>query len=131
MKKGWDRSRKGVRNMTIGPELLGKIDALHDMAREFVDRDQIHGVAVEFEFNACVFDQWRRKVNDLLYSLGGCEDIYYQRFSKDVVQPRVKDLEEGLRILSAVRDDVARAVHKQTGAYQGKDGAGRLSVSYH
>jgi hypothetical protein len=117
--------------MTIGPELLGKIDALHDMAREFVERDQIHGVAVEFEFNACVFDQWRRKVNDLLYSLGGCEDIYYQRFSKDVVQPRVKDLEEGLRILSAVRDDVARAMQKQTGALHGKDGAGRLSVSYH
>ena len=83
------------------------------MAREFVERDQIHGIAVEYEFNACVFDQWRRRVNDLLYSLGGCDDIYYQRFSKDVVQPRVKDLEQGLRILSAVRDDVARVVHTQ------------------
>jgi hypothetical protein len=103
--------------MNIGPELLGKIDALHDMAREFVERDQIH-------------DQWRRKVNDLLYSLGGCEDIYYQRFSKDVVQPRVKDLEEGLRILSAVRDDVARALHKQSSGVHG-DGAHGLSVSYH
>lgn len=117
--------------MNIGPELLGKIDALHDMAREFVERDQIHGVAVEYEFNACVFDQWRRKVNDLLYSLGGCEDIYYQRFSKDVIQPRVKDLEEGLRILSAVRDDVARAVQKQAGTLPEEIGTVRLSVSYH
>lgn len=117
--------------MNIGPELLGRIDALHDMAREFVERDQIHGIAVEYEFNACVFDQWRRRVNDLLYSLGGCDDIYYQRFSKDVVQPHVKDLEEGLRILSAVRDDVARAVHKQRDTVHGGDGAGRLSVGYH
>jgi hypothetical protein len=101
------------------------------MAREFVERDQLHGIAVEYEFNACVFDQWRRKVNDLLYSLGGCEDIYYQRFSKDVIQPRVKDLEEGLRILSAVRDDVARAVQKQMGGLHVADGTGRLSVSYH
>lgn len=117
--------------MNIGPELLGKIDALHDMAREFVERDQIHGIAVEYEFNACVFDQWRRRVNDLLYSLRGCEDIYYQRFSKDVVQPRVKDLEEGLRILSAVRDDVARELHKQSGGLHESGGAVRLSVSYH
>ncbi|MGB6064405.1 MAG: hypothetical protein WBG50_06330 [Desulfomonilaceae bacterium] len=117
--------------MNIGPELLGKIDALHDMAREFVERDQIHGIAVEYEYNACVFDQWRRKVNDLLYSLGGCEDIYYQRFSREVVQPRIKDLEEGLRILSAVRDDVARALHKQTGELHGEVPAVRLSVSYH
>jgi hypothetical protein len=124
-------SLKGAGTMNIGPELLGKIDALHDMAREFVERDQIHGIAIEYEFNLCVFDQWRRKVNDLLYSLGGCEDIYYQRFSKDVVQPRVKDLEEGLRILSAVRDDVARAVQKQRGGLHGTDGTGRLSASYH
>jgi len=117
--------------MNIGPELLGKIDALHDMARELVERDQIHGIAVEYEFNVCVFDQWRRKVNDLLYSLGGCEDIYYQRFSRDVVQPRVKDLEEGLRILAAVRDDVARAVHKQTMGFHTESGPGRPSVSYH
>ena len=117
--------------MNIGPELLGKIDALHDMGREFVERDEIHGIAVEYEFNVCVFDQWRRKVNDLLYSLGGCEDIYYQRFSRDVVQPRVRDLEEGLRILSAVRDDVASTLRKQTSGLHREGGAGRLSVSYH
>ncbi len=117
--------------MNIGPELLGKIDALHDMAREFVERDQIHGVAVEYEYNACAFDQWRRRVNDLLFSLGGCEDIYYQRFSKEVVQPSIKDLEEGLRILSAVRDDVARALHKQAGELNHGVSKVRLSVSYH
>ncbi len=117
--------------MDIGPELLGKIDALHDMAREFVERDQIHGVAVEYEYNACVFDQWRRKVNDLLYSLGGCEDIYYQRFSKDVVRPHVKDLEEGLRILAAVRDDVARALRKRAEEVHGDVPTVSLSVSYH
>jgi hypothetical protein len=89
---------------------IEKLDALQDMGRNFVERNQVHGMAVESQFDACAFDKWRRKVNDVLFSLGGCEDQYFQRFSKEVVRPHIKDLEEGLRILSAVRDDVSSEV---------------------
>lgn len=83
-----------------------KIDGLYDMGRALVERKQLHGFAVEAEFRVCDFDQWRRKVNDVLFALGGCDDIHYQRFSKGVVSPRVKDLQEGLRILTEVRDNL-------------------------
>lgn len=83
-----------------------KIDGLYDMGRALVERKQLHGFAVEAEFPVCDFDQWRGKVNDMLFALGGCEDIHYQRFSKGVVSPRVKDLQEGLRILAEVRDNL-------------------------
>ncbi len=107
---------------------LEKIDALYDMGRDMAERGQVHGMAVESQFDVCRFDRWRRQVNDLLYSVGGCDDIYYQRFSKDVVEPRVTSLEKGLRILAALRDELAGSLHAQkTGA--GKE-HGRLSVSY-
>lgn len=118
--------------MIFDEKILDKIDALYDMGRAFVERDQIHGAAAEFQFDMCAFDMWRRKVNDLLFSVGGCEDIYYQRFSKDVTRPHVRDLEAGLRILSAVRDDVDRAITAQkTGSRCGDKGCSRMSVSYH
>jgi hypothetical protein len=114
--------------MTSENSILEKIDALYDIGRDFVERAQTHGFAVEYEFDVCSFDNWRRKVNDLLYTLGGCEDLYYQRFTKDVIKPRIKELEEGLRILSAVRDEVAASrarVH-----IEGEEPS-RLSVSFH
>ena len=118
--------------MAFEPNILDKIDALYDMGRDFVERAQVHGVAVEYAFDACQFDQWRRRVNDLLYTLGGCEDLYYQRFSKEVTVPNVKDLEEGLRILSAVRDDVSCAMSKDTtGQPRSETGCARPSVSFH
>jgi hypothetical protein len=111
---------------------LDRIDALYDMGRDFVEGEQVHGAAAEFEFDVCKFDNWRRKVNDLLFSLGGCEDLYYQRFSKDVTKPHIRHLEEGLRILSAVRDDIASLVRKHPGSGEGTGrGSGRSSVSYH
>ncbi|MDQ7785856.1 MAG: hypothetical protein RDU20_23445 [Desulfomonilaceae bacterium] len=111
---------------------LDRIDALYDMGRNFVEGEQVHGAAAEFEFDVCKFDQWRRKVNDLLFSLGGCEDLYYQRFSKDVTKPHIRHLEEGLRILSAVRDDVASTTTGQPGTGKGTArGSRRPSVSYH
>jgi hypothetical protein len=114
--------------MSTDNSILEKIDALYDMGRDFVERAQIHGAAVEYEFDDCAFDRWRRKVNDLLYTLGGCEDLYYQRFSKEVISPRIKELEEGLRILSAVRDEVASS---HAGMQGRREEVGRLSVSYH
>jgi hypothetical protein len=114
--------------MTSENSILERLDALYDMGRDFVERTQAHGFAVEYEFDQCSFDNWRRKVNDLLYTLGGCEDLYYQRFSKDVVNPRIKELEEGLRILSAVRDEVA--ARRARVKIEGED-PGRLSVSFH
>jgi hypothetical protein len=114
--------------MTSENSILEKLDALYDMGRDFVERAQIHGFAVEYEFDACSFDNWRRKVNDLLYTLGGCEDLNYQRFSKDVIKPRIKELEEGLRILSAVRDEVA--ARRARVKIEGEE-SGRLSVSFH
>jgi hypothetical protein len=102
------------------------------MGRDFVERSQIHGVAVEFAFDVCRFDQWRCRVNDLLYTVGGCDDIYYQRFSKEVTFPHVRDLEKGLRILNAVRDDVRRGMAKETtGRPCPETGCAGLSVSYH
>lgn len=109
--------------------ILDKIDALYDSGRDMVEREQVHGMATEYEFDACRFDQWRRRVNDLLYSVGGCEDIYYQRFSKEVVEPHVRSLEKGLRILSAVRDDLAGSIAGRT--HPEKKEHGRPSVSFH
>lgn len=114
--------------MNFDKTTVEKIDALHDIGRDFVERAQIHGGAVELDFDQCAFDRWRRKVNDLLYALGGCEDLFYQRFSKEVVRPHVRDLEEGLRILSAVRDDVSSELARS----EGRDhDSGKPSVSYH
>ena len=96
--------------MPLDPKLLETLDGLYDMGRDMVERAQVHGLTVEYEFNLCRFDQWRRKVNDVLFELGGCEDIYYQRFRKNASQASVRDLEEGLRILAAVRDDVEGAM---------------------
>lgn len=107
--------------------LLEKIDALYDVGRDMVERAQVHGLTVEYHFDQCRFDKWRKNVNDMLFELGGCEDIYYQRFRKNASRPTVRDLEEGLRILSAVRDNVegdmvARGELRKT--------RGRPSVSY-
>ena len=118
--------------MTPDNKTVEKIEALEDIGREMVERDQIHGVAVEYEFDACRFDDWRRKVIDLLYSLNGCEDIYYQRFSKEVTRPHVKDLETGLRVLAAVRDDVdAELKSRPSGPSGGALHRSRPSVGYH
>jgi hypothetical protein len=111
---------------------LEKIETLEDIGREMVERDQIHGVAVEYEFDTCRFDAWRRKVIDLLYDLNGCEDISYQRFSKEVTRPHVNDLEKGLRVLAAVRDDVdADLRSRASGSSGGGSHRSRPSVGYH
>lgn len=118
--------------MSVDQGILEKIDVLYDIGRDFVERDRLHGATAEFQFDTCSFDKWRRKVNDLLFSLGGCDDLFYQRFSKEVVRPHIKDLEKGLRILSAVRDDVNRTVMMETtGKSCPEKGCGRPSVSYH
>ncbi len=109
--------------------IVEKIDALYDAGRDMAERGQIHGIAVESQFDGCRFDRWRRQVNDLLYSAGGCEDLYYQRFSKEVVEPSVKSLEKGLRILAALRDEMAVSIQAQRAGE--KKEHGRLSVSYH
>ena len=109
-----------------------EFDALHDMGRSLVDREQLHGMAVGSEFDACAFDTWRRKAADLLFSHGGCEDLYYQRFSKEVVDPNIRSLEQGLRILAAARDDVERSKVSAERTIAGKSKTSeRLSVSYH
>jgi hypothetical protein len=102
-----------------------EFDALSDMGRSLVDRDLLHGMAVESEFDVCAFDRWRRKAVDLLFSHGGCDDLNYQRFSKEVVDPNIRSLEQGLRILAAARDDVERL------KVPSKRASGRASVSYH
>jgi len=118
--------------MRVDMSNLEKTEVLYDMGRDFVERGRVHGAVVETQFDNCSFDKWRKNVNDLLYELGGCEDPYYQRFSKDVRRPIVKDLEEGLRILAAVRDEIACAsIRSATSDSKGKSGCGRLSVSYH
>jgi hypothetical protein len=112
---------------------LEKIDALYDSGRDFVENPHIHGASIEYQFDTCRFDEWRRKVNDFLYSLRGCEDLFYQRFSQEVTRADVTHLEEGLRILAAVRDELACDLHKkQNGDAKGRTGScGRLSASYH
>jgi len=111
---------------------VDEFDALHDMGRSMVDREQLHGMAVEYEFDTCAFDRWRRKVVDLLFSHGGCDDLYYQRFSKEVVDPNIRSLEQGLRILAAARDDVGRLKVSSERAVSGeKKTSERPSVSFH
>jgi hypothetical protein len=108
---------------------LEKIDALYDAGRDMAERGQVHGIAVESQFDDCRFDRWRRQVNDLLYSVGGCDNLYYQRFSKEVVEPSVRSLEKGLRILAAVRDEMSVSIQAQRVGE--KKEHGRLSVSFH
>jgi hypothetical protein len=113
--------------MTPDLKLLEKLDALYDVGRDMVERAQVHGLTMEYEFDICRYDKWRKSVNDVLYELGGCEDIYYQRFRKNASRATIRDLEEGLRILAAVKDDVeggmfARGELKKT--------RGRPSASY-
>jgi hypothetical protein len=116
---------KGVSNMPFAKGSTEEFDALSDMGRSLVGRDLLHGIAVESEFDVCAFDRWRRKAADLLFSHGGCDDLYYQRFSKEVVDPNIRSLEQGLRILAAARDDVERL------RASSKRASGRASVSYH
>ena len=118
--------------MSVDKNIVEKTDALYDIGRDFVERGRIHGAVVENQFDTCSFDKWRKSVNDLLYQIGGCEDPNYQRFSKDVRNANIRDLEEGLRILAAVRDEMACAsIRSGTATSKGKPGCGRLSVSYH
>ncbi len=127
-----DSVAKEVNNMFFEKGSVEEFDALHDMGRSLVDREQLHGMAVEAEFDVCAFDRWRRKVVDLLFSHGGCDDLYYQRFSKEVVDPNIRSLEQGLRILDAARDDVERLKASSERAIPGEDqSSGRPSVSYH
>jgi len=95
--------------MTCTEKTIERIDGLYDMGRSLVERDEAHGIAVEYQFDVCRFDAWRRKVNDFLFTLGGCEDLYYQRFSQGVTRPHVRDLEVGLRLLTDLRDDAKKA----------------------
>ncbi len=125
-------SSKEVKKMSFGKGSLEEFDALYDMGRSLVERQQVHGVAVESEFDTCSFDQWRRKAIDLLFSHGGCDDLYYQRFSQEVVSPDIRSLEKGMRIIAAARDDVESAKFRSAeGASAKKPGFRRPSVSYH
>ena len=118
--------------MTSNHNVVEKADALYDMGRDFVERAQIHGSVVGNQFESCSFDKWRKSVNDLLYQIGGCEDPHYQRFSKNVREANVKDLQEGLRILAAVKDELSCAsIRSGATVSKGKVGCGRLSASYY
>ncbi len=118
--------------MSVDQSILEKIDALHDVGRDFVERPQLHGASVPYQFDQCEFDHWRLLVNDLLFMIGGCEDLYYQRFSKEVTKPHMRDLEKGLRILAAVRDDVAcNPSLWRAGTSGNRSDCGSPSVSYH
>ncbi len=118
--------------MSFGKGSLEEFDVLYDMGRSLVERQQVHGVAVESEFDTCSFDQWRRKAIDLLFSHGGCDDLHYQRFSQEVVSPDIRSLEKGMRIIAAARDDVESAKFRSAeGASAEKAGFRRPGVSYH
>jgi len=101
------------KEMNINCDTLELIEALETRGREFMEAEREGRVFVGHQFDVCEFDKWRRKVNDLLYVLEGCEGIHYQRFSKGVTKPHVRDLETGLRALNAARDDIYSALHKQ------------------
>jgi hypothetical protein len=118
--------------MTSNQNILEQIDVLHDIGRDFVERPHEHGSSVGYLFDRCEFDRWRQLVNDLLFMIRGCEDLYYQRFSKEVTSPHIRDLERGLRILSAVRDDESCSSYAREGAYEGpRSGCKSPSVGYH
>lgn len=118
--------------MSLEMTPLERIDALYDAGRDFAEHPQLHGASIRYQFDRCTFDQWRRKVNDFLYGLRGCEDLYYQRFSKEVTNPDMKSLENGLRVLAALRDDLSCDLRKRAVAGGSGDRAscGRPSVSY-
>ena len=118
--------------MTSNLNVAEKADALYDIGRDFVERARVNGSVVENQFDSCSFDKWRKSVNDLLYRIGGCEDPHYQRFSKNVRKPDVKDLQEGLRILASIRDEITCAsIRSGSAMSKGKHDCGRLSVSYY
>lgn len=123
---------EGMITMDMNVNIVEKIDALYDIGRDFVERGWIHGSVVENEFNDCSFDKWRKSVNDMLYQIGGCEDPNYQRFSKNVRKANLKHLDEGLRILAAVRDEIAcSSVRSGDQGAKGRASCGRLSPNYY
>ncbi len=118
--------------MSVDRSVLEKIDVLHDVGRDFIEHPWSHGASVSYLYDPCEFDHWRRLVNDLLFMIGGCDDLYYQRFSKEVTKPHVRDLEKGLRILAAVRDDVAcEMTSSRSGISRSRSECGSLSAGYH
>ena len=92
--------------MTRQYTILDRIDALIEAGRSMVESRQLHGMSIRSEFGVCSFDDWRRRVIDLLYEVGGCEDAPYQQFAQKVTRPIYGHLEAGLRILDRVREDV-------------------------
>lgn len=118
--------------MNINGDVAKKIDALYDIGRDLVERRWLHGSVLENEFDECSFDRWREKVNDMLFEIGGCEDYNYQSFSKNVRKASLMDLDKGLRILAAVRDEIVCSSDRSTYlGMKGKYGCGRLSPSYY
>jgi hypothetical protein len=119
--------------MSLEMTPLERIDALYDAGRDFAEHPQLPGASVVYQFDQCAFDRWRKKVNEFLYDLRGCDDLYYQRFSKEVVTSDMRSLEVGLRILAALRDDMGCELRKMEGARGTGDtvSCGHPSASYH
>jgi hypothetical protein len=85
-------------------DLIDRLDAVHDMGRDLLERDQEHGMAVNVNFDRCRFDKWRKAANDALFEADGCNGYYYRYFSREVLDPTIKHLELGLNILARMRD---------------------------
>ena len=131
-KTGIQPRKREIEKMTINCETLDIIEALETRGREFMEDEREGRVFIGHQFDVCEFDKWRRNVNDLLYSLEGCEGIYYQRFSKEVTRPHARDLEIGLRVLNAARDDLYSALRKEEPTPScAVGGPGGQSVSFH
>jgi hypothetical protein len=98
------------------PTLLEIIDDLYERGQKIAEGTAHRGFSPE-RLNGSRFNTWRKDVNEFLCSLEHCSDLSYKHFSREVIRPDVRDLEEGLRILFGVRDEIYNGLLHKTRAF--------------
>jgi hypothetical protein len=93
--------------MYTSDELIRIADELYIQGQQLVEESNFHKIPLENQLDGMKFYEWRDQVAEFLCSLNNCNSISCTLFSGVVTRPRVRHLEEGLRILFGVRDELA------------------------
>lgn len=91
--------------MAIELESIREIEILERKGKELC----LHHSTIspeQYQIDVEAFRRWRVEVSKMLFSTLGSSNHYYQCFWKTVIKPTVADVEEGLRLLAEVRNDL-------------------------
>lgn len=86
-------------------EIIREIEVLESRGKHLRSERQASSSDRD-ELDSEAFHQWRVAVNKMLFSTLGASNQYYQCFWKTVGKPSFKDLDEGLRLLALVRNEL-------------------------